>query len=194
MTTQKTFKRRVRDRMAKTGESYTTAREQLLPPPTPEQEKTGRRYEEWFALLDAAGAADMTHTQIARWLVAEHGVPGWWSQNITVEYERARGRRVVHQNARGEFYATVSKTLPLPAEALYAAVDARLEEWGLSLRKANPPRSIRTDAEVGRPVITFDAKGDAKATVAVSHERLPDAAAVASAKQLWRERLAGLAG
>ena len=46
MTTQKTFKRRIRERMAKTGESYTSAREQLLPapePPTPEQEKTGRR-------------------------------------------------------------------------------------------------------------------------------------------------------
>ncbi|MCB9896451.1 MAG: DUF4872 domain-containing protein [Planctomycetes bacterium] len=31
MTDQKTFKRRVRERMAKTGESYTTARRQLLP-------------------------------------------------------------------------------------------------------------------------------------------------------------------
>ena len=30
MTTQKTFKRRVRDRMAKTGESYTAARRQLI--------------------------------------------------------------------------------------------------------------------------------------------------------------------
>ena len=36
MTQQKTFKRRVRARMAKTGESYTAARRQLLtdaPPP-----------------------------------------------------------------------------------------------------------------------------------------------------------------
>ena len=30
MTTQKTFKRRVRERMAKTGESYTTARRMLI--------------------------------------------------------------------------------------------------------------------------------------------------------------------
>ena len=30
MTTQKTFKHRVRDRMAKTGESYTAARRQLI--------------------------------------------------------------------------------------------------------------------------------------------------------------------
>ena len=30
MTTQKTFKRRVRARMAKTGESYTTARRMLI--------------------------------------------------------------------------------------------------------------------------------------------------------------------
>ena len=64
MTTQKTFKRRVRDRMAKTGESYTAARRQLIAggdqpdPGTPTYETvvsdekmleaTGKCHEEWF--------------------------------------------------------------------------------------------------------------------------------------------------
>ena len=72
MTTQKTFKRRVRDRMAKTGESYTAARRQLIAggdqpdPGTPTYETvvsddrmleaTGKRHEEWFAILDRWGA------------------------------------------------------------------------------------------------------------------------------------------
>src|SRR5262249_5113877 len=42
MTTQQTFKRRVRGRMAKTGESYTTARRQLLA-------RTGGLFEELSA-------------------------------------------------------------------------------------------------------------------------------------------------
>ena len=41
--------------------------------------------QEWFALLDAWGATGHSHTEIARWLHETHGVPGWWSQNITVE-------------------------------------------------------------------------------------------------------------
>ena len=76
MTTQKTFKRRVRDRMAKTGESYTAARRQLIAagdqpdPGTPTYETvvsdekmleaTGRRHEEWFAILDAWGGTERT--------------------------------------------------------------------------------------------------------------------------------------
>ena len=194
MTTQKTFKRRVRERMAKTGESYTAAREQLLPapePPTLEQEKTGRRYEEWFALLDEAGAADLSHRDIARLLREEHGVPGWWAQNVTVEYERARGRRAVNQNATG-FYAGVSKTIRRPAAQVYADIEARLAGWELTVRTARPGRGMRCDAVVGRPVIELVDKGD-RCTVAVAHERLPDAAAVAEWKAVWRDRLADLA-
>src|SRR5690606_1895404 len=87
MTTQKSFKRLVRARMAKTGESYTAARAQLLAgadhasaadavtgeavpklvcPDERIRERTGRGWEEWFALLDEWGAPNMSHTEIAR--------------------------------------------------------------------------------------------------------------------------------
>jgi hypothetical protein len=146
MTTQKTFKRRVRSRMAKTGESYTAARAQLLAmpepvaepapePPTRVQEVTGRTHEQWFALLDEAGAAAMTHAQIATWLREEHDVGSWWAQNVTVEYERARGRRAVHQNAAGHFYAGASRTIRRPAVEVHAAIEARLGEWELNRRR-----------------------------------------------------------
>ena len=82
MTTQRTFKRRVRARMAKTGESYTAARRQLIAdgdqpdPGTPTFETvvadermieaTGRSHDEWFALLDAWDGTEHTHTEMAR--------------------------------------------------------------------------------------------------------------------------------
>jgi hypothetical protein len=40
--------------------------------------------------------------------------------------------------------------------------------------------------------VSFVAKGPAKATVAVAHERLPDPDEAETAKVLWRERLADL--
>ena len=85
MTVQRSFKRLVRARMAKTGESYTTARAQLLAgtdgKPSGARhwrcphlacsderivERTGRGWEEWFDLLDSWGAESMGHTELAR--------------------------------------------------------------------------------------------------------------------------------
>ena len=38
----------------------------------------------------------------------------------------------------------------------------------------------------------FEAKGEAKSTVSISHERLPDAESAEQMKTYWRERLAVL--
>jgi len=57
------------------------------------RERTGRGWDEWFALLDAWQAASRPHPDVARWLRDEHGVDGWSAQSVTVGYERARGLR-----------------------------------------------------------------------------------------------------
>jgi hypothetical protein len=72
---------------------------------------TGKDLGEWCAILDERGARDLPHKEIARLLHEDYGVPGWWSQMVTVEYERKTGRRETGQLANGEFRTTVSKTL-----------------------------------------------------------------------------------
>ena len=139
MTTQQSFKRRVRARMEKTGESYTAARAQLLPEPEWEarisaekvRERTGRTWNEWFALLDAWGGAEREHHEIAAWLGAEHGVPGWWAQGVTVEYEKARGLRPHGGDRDGTLNAGASKTVAVPVERLFETfADLELrDEW-----------------------------------------------------------------
>jgi hypothetical protein len=215
MTTQKSFKRRVRARMAKTGESYTAARHQLIAagdqpdPGTPTYETvvsdermlkaTGRRHEEWFEILDAWGAKERTHTEIARHVSGELGVDGWWGQSITVSYERARGMRAVGQMKDG-WTINASKTVDVPVDDLFDAVveDRLRKEWlpdaDLGLRTATKPRSARYDWEDGstRVNVSFAAKGPHKATVFVSHERLPDADTADEMKTYWRAALAEL--
>ena len=58
-------------------------------------EATGRPMADWISLLDARDGRALPHKDIARLLHDEFGVPGWWSQMVTVEYERAIGRREV---------------------------------------------------------------------------------------------------
>ena len=173
MTRRKSFKGRIRARMDKTSESYTTARRQLLakagaeapadlesqaagpagPEPQPTaraaapvadapgarrpysdevvRRNTGRTWDEWFALLDAWGAVQRPHPEIARWLMEEHGVGGWWAQGVTVAYEQARGLRDPGQRRGGLYEANASKTVAVPVERLYEAFadPALRERW-----------------------------------------------------------------
>ena len=217
MTENKTLKRRVRERMSKTGERYTSARRQVLakaPTDTPQAPateqpsteprppervfgKTDRTWSQWAEALDEWGARDRSHTEIARWLNQDLGVDGWWSQSITVEYEKHIGRRVLRQRGT-TFSATGSKTINVPAATAREAwtdeaVRARwLPDVELRQRPNRAPVVARFDAVEGRVVVSFDAKGAQKVSVAVEHEKLPDADTAARWTMFWRERLAEL--
>src|SRR5690242_8170867 len=82
---------------------------------------TGKTWKEWFALLDKAGARTMTHKQIVAILTSRHRVGPWWQQMVTVEYERSRGLRKVHEKADGMFSISRSKTVPVPIATLFNA-------------------------------------------------------------------------
>jgi uncharacterized protein YndB with AHSA1/START domain len=210
MTRQKSFKRLVRARMQRTGESYTAARASLL---TAEEEpilstseetiraRTGRGWEEWFDLLDEWGAGERPHREIARWVAEQQGaVPLAWNvQAVVVSYERARGGRAIGEHPDG-FTITATKTVGVPVEALFDAfVDeserARwLPEAELRERTATRPRSARFDWGDGdtRVHVGFLAKGETKSTLALEHVRLADAGEADRMKAFWRERVATL--
>ncbi len=218
VTESKSFKRRVRERMSKTGESYTAARGQVaqkrdrvqaartrlaadakLVSDDKIKEATGRRWDAWLSILDRWGARDRKHGETVGFLMAEHDVEGWWAQTITVGYERARGMRLKHQQADG-FTISASKTIAVPLDSLFDAfVNSRkrrkwLTDGAMSLRTSQPGRSARFNWEDGstRVNVGFIDKGPSKSTVALAHERLADADEAETAKALWKERLGEL--
>ncbi len=212
MTRQSSFKKLVRARMAKTGQSYTAARASLLgaeeakPTTGPVltvseeaiRERSGRGWEEWFDLLDES-VADMDHTEIARWLAAEQDVDGWSAQAITVSYERARRGRAVGERADG-FSVTAQKTVAVPVERLFDGfVDESvrkgwLPDGQLRERTATRPKSARFDwgDDESRVTVGFEAKDDGRSTVALEHSRLPDGEEAERMKAYWRERVVAL--
>jgi uncharacterized protein YndB with AHSA1/START domain len=218
MTRQRTFKRMVRARMAKTGESYTAARAVLLagrPTATEPSEKpwlatsdesirerTGRGWEEWFDLLDESGAPDKSHREIARSVADLLGIEplAWNAQAITASYERTRRGRLVGEHEDG-FTVTASRTVAAPPERVFdlltdpSARGGWLADAPLAERTSTRPRSARFDwgDEGSRVAVVLDAKDDgARCLVSVSHARLADAATADARKAWWRERLTAL--
>ena len=218
MTKEKSFKRRVRERMSKTGESYTAARGNVSqkrarvraararlaetadrPSDDKIKDATGKGWEAWFSILDRWGARERKHGETAGFLMDEHGVPGWWAQSITVWYERARGMRLKHQQADG-FTIYASKTVAVPIDVLFEAfVNPRsrrkwLTDGTMSLRTSQPGHTARFNWGDGptRVLVSFDDKGPSKSAVAVAHERLPDPDEAETAKLSWRKRLSDL--
>ena len=223
MTRERDLKRRVRARMQKTGERYTTARAHLvgkgrkpknqpaLPALPPDylqltrmsdeavQSKTGKTWAQWVTTLDAMDARSLTHREIAT-RVHELGVPDWWTQTVTVGYERIRGLRAFGQRRGGGYTANKSRTFSVPVERLFEAFtrprlrERWLTEPGLTFGKATPAKYVHMRwSDGGRVEVGFTAKGPHKSQVAIGHEGLPNADAVQTLKSYWSGRFDALA-
>lgn len=129
--------------------------------------KTGKKWDQWFLILDKAGAKDMSHKEIVKFLNSEHGVGPWWQQMVTVSYEQARGLRDKHEKPAG-YEVSVSRTVKVPLAKLYKAIgnETRRRTWlseeGLLVRKATPNKSMRVTWKDGKTSLEFyfSPKGD----------------------------------
>jgi len=236
MPTNKDFKRVVRARMRKTGESYTAARAQLLhatpvpiatpaavpkrrttkpiPPPSivpPAQyaevagmsdaavkNATGCTWERWVNALDYRQAYTWSHRDIAKYLREKYKTPSWWTQMLTVGYERVKGLRAPGQQRSGSFTATRSKTVGAPLAKLFAAFEKNEERahWlpDSEVKRSTKNKSMRLLlADGSQVVVGFTSKGDAKSQVAVEQTGLASAAAAVECKSSWSGRLETLA-
>lgn len=228
MTRDKDLKRLVRTRMKKTGEAYTTARAQITrktaarkravaasaPAAAPDpndyaklagmsdtviKEKTGCNWARWVKSLDYHGAATMSHSDIAKLVSEKYKVPDWWTQTVTVGYERIRGLRARGQRRDGSYEASKSRTFNVSVSKLFNAwKDASLrkrwlDEPGLKVRTATEPKSMRLGWSDGTIIaVGFYPKGKAKSAVAVQHTKLPDRQTADRLKQYWAERFDAL--
>jgi hypothetical protein len=217
MTTNKDFKRLVRARMTKTGESYTSARLRLLrkaAPPAPAKvdyaklagmsdatikAKTGCDWKRWVGALDYVAAYEWPHREIAAYVRDKFHVPDWWTQWVTTGYERIKGLRAIGQRRGGGFEVNKSKVFAVPVARLFRSFsEARarrrwLEGVNLTVRTATRAKSMRIRwPDETRVDVYFTAKGAGKSAVAIQHRQLPDKAAADAMKQFWRERLTRL--
>jgi hypothetical protein len=223
MPTNKDFKRLVRARMRKTGEAYTTARTQLLNKKeqrhvtarpaagTPDyarlagmsdatiEAKTGCDWKRWVGALDRVGAHEWSHRVIADHVHEKYKVPSWWTQAVTVGYERIKGLRAIGQRRGGGYEASKSKVIAAPLSRVYRAFsDSRtrrrwLGDVKLTVRTATRDKSMRvTWPDATSVEWYFVARSTAKSQVVVQHGKLADKESAERMKAYWAERLAVL--
>jgi hypothetical protein len=213
MTKQETFKKRIRTRMAKTGERYVAARRSLIEAASqgerawvsqPElsdervQAATGRGWNEWCDLIDGWPGHDDGHTAIAAWVHAEFDVDGWWSQAVTGGYERITGRRLPNQDPDGSFVANKSKTVRVDADWLRSMVlddDDRRDLFpgvATTLRSKPESKSLRVGIGGGVAIMSFTAVDDGRARVSIQHRGLATVDQVDEWKFYWSDWLEAL--
>ncbi len=207
MPKQKDLKRIVRARMEKTGESYTTARLHLVPKKSNYAETagmsdasvkkaTGRDWTQWVRLLDAEKSTEKPHREIAKY-VSSIGTPSWWTQMVTVGYERIRGLRDRGQQRGGGYEANKSRTFAVPVAKLFDAFakPRTRAKWlpGVKVRTARPNKTMRLTIDDSLVMVGFVSKGEKKSSVAIQHTKLADKAAAAKMKEWWGERFDALA-
>ncbi len=165
------------------------------------RQRTGKSWAEWREALDAWGAADRSHTEIAAHISGDLGIDDWWAQGVTVGYERMIGRRAVGQRNDGSYSASVSKTVNASVDAVHTALvndNARAAWLGkgvVSIRTASAPKSARFDDLEHGVIVAFHltAKGDSKTAVQVQADRFTSQDAADAWKAAWKPRLNDLA-
>ncbi|MFV0373663.1 hypothetical protein [Microbacterium sp.] len=223
MTVQESFKKRIRARMAQTGERYGAARRTLIERGRPDQadggwvaqpehsdeairRATGRGWDEWVTAIDAGPGRDAGHTAIAAWLHDARGVGSWWAQSVTVGYERITGLRLPGQMTDGTFTVSRSRTVDLDAAEFAAALwddqarAAMLPGFASTARSRPGAKSPRfglvggeDGADLGVIQVTTE-QAKGRAKIVITHEKLPTLAAADTWKQFWTDWLAALAG
>lgn len=166
---------------------------------------TGKAPAEWFTILDGRGARDLPHREIAMLLHEAFGVTGWWSQMLTVEYEKHIGRRETGQRQDGRYEASVTRTLPGDMDAVLQRWLARLpagapDDGFDGVAFAGPPRLGGTQkrrawrvalADATRVEATVSAKpGTPASLLAVTHSKLGTRTELARWKAFWKAYLA----
>jgi uncharacterized protein YndB with AHSA1/START domain len=157
---------------------------------------TGKGWDNWFRIIDRAGGRKMDHKQIVAVVSKQKGSRPWWQQMVTVEYERARGLREVHETTAG-YQISRSKTLDVPITNLFKAwKDPKsrsrwLGDAALAIRSATTNKYIRITWPDGKTnvEVNFYKTKSGKSQVTVQHNKLADAKSAAKMKTYWGKKL-----
>jgi hypothetical protein len=180
------------------------------------RERTGRDLAHWFDVLDRFGAVQKGHTAAAQHLREAHDVDSWYSQGITVSYERARGLRAANQRVGGTYEFSTSKVVAADTKTVIAALanKRRRARWAGALDRdlvgalsaalravKSKGFVLKTDGQAhyrykwdGTTVeMSVTPKSGGRSSLVVQQFKLPSRHLLDERRNQWRATLAALA-
>jgi hypothetical protein len=182
-----------------------------LPPPTQKRRKsikeaagvstdavmrrTGKSWDDWFDVLDSAGAQTLDQRGVIAILAQKHGIGPWWQQMIAVGYESLRGKNDKPPAPDG-FQINSSCTLNAPVTRVFrlwndAGERARwLADDRFVVRGATADKVIRARWGKGTShvAVSFSEKSG-RTEVSVEHHQIESSAAAEQMKAYWAKKL-----
>lgn len=160
---------------------------------------TGRCFDDWFDILDNAGAESWPHWKIKRYLGGTRKNDEWWANAVAIAYERARG----FNPARSAYSVRATKTVHATPENVWKLIDIEDERraWldiELEERSRKENSALYCELADGSKVTislrnTPDTTDSTPSTlVTIRHSGLANEASLEETKTFWRAALATL--
>ncbi len=156
---------------------------------------TGKDWNSWFRILERNKMHMKPHSEIAAWISSKYKLPSWWCQNVTVEFEKAKGLREDYQKQK-HFEISVSRTIAKPPEEIFAyfAEPLMRRKWlrhKLDITTATVPKSLRAlwIEDSTRISVNIYPKGNSGSIVSVQHLKLSNGKSALARKAFWAEHL-----
>jgi hypothetical protein len=157
--------------------------------------RTGKTWDDWFEVLDTAGAATLDQRGIIAILAQKHGIGPWWQQMIAVGYESLRGASEKPPAADG-FHINSSCTLDAPLPRVFrlwndAGERARwLADDRFVVRGATADKLIRARWGKGTSHVAVSfAEKSGRTEVSVEHHQIESRGAAEQMKAYWAKKL-----
>jgi hypothetical protein len=157
--------------------------------------RTGKTWDDWFDVLDSAGAQTLDQRGIIAILAQKHGIGPWWQQMIAVGYESLRAKTDKPAAAEG-FQISESCTLDAPVTRVFRLWNDPGERarWlcdeRFVVRGATTDRAIRARWGKGNShvAVSFSEKSG-KTEVSVAHHQIESRSAAEQMKAYWIKKL-----
>jgi uncharacterized protein YndB with AHSA1/START domain len=157
--------------------------------------RTGKSWDDWFAVLDNANAQTLDQRGIIAILAQKHGIGPWWQQMIAVGYESLRGKSEKSVAAEG-FRINSSCVLEAPLTRVFRAWNDSSERarWladdRFVVRGSSGDKVLRARWGKGASQIdvSFSEKSG-KTSVSVEHHHIESESAAEQMKAYWAKKL-----
>ncbi len=156
------------------------------------KDNTGKIWSEWLNLLDKDNALNMSHSDRVSYIHSKYNVDKWWSQNISIRYERARGLKQKFEKFDGGFESSKSKTFNIKSKELFELIQKLIEDsffGDVEITTLNEHKNIRAKFNKTTTCNFYFSPKENRTQLVVQHFKLDSSEHCEKIREFWNKKL-----